>query len=53
MNDILRVFHEDVATLRREMIATGLLVRYCGEYARLEQPHVAPHRQVRGPARTL
>ena len=36
VNDILRAFHEDVATLLREMVATGLLVRYRGEYARPE-----------------
>lgn len=34
VNAILARFHEDVATLRREMIDTGLMVRYRGEYAR-------------------
>lgn len=34
VNELLARFHEDVATLRREMIETGLLVRHKGEYAR-------------------
>jgi len=36
VNDILCAFQENVATLRREMIATGLLVRYRSDYARPE-----------------
>jgi hypothetical protein len=34
---ILSEFHEDVATLRRELVEMGLLMRYRGEYARPEQ----------------
>jgi ArsR family transcriptional regulator, arsenate/arsenite/antimonite-responsive transcriptional repressor len=34
VNAVLARFHEDVATLRREMVETGLMVRYRGEYAR-------------------
>jgi len=36
VNAILASFHEDVATLRREMVDTGLMVRHRGEYARPE-----------------
>lgn len=34
VNDVLCRYHEDFATLRREMVETGLLVRHRGEYAR-------------------
>jgi hypothetical protein len=34
VNEILARFHEDVATLRREFIAAGLMVRHRGMYAR-------------------
>lgn len=34
VNELLSRFHEDVATLRREMVETGLLVRHKDEYAR-------------------
>ena len=37
VNAILGDFHEDVATLRRELVEMGLLVRYRGEYGRPEQ----------------
>jgi len=37
VNAILGDFHEDVATLRRELVEMGLLIRYRGEYARLQQ----------------
>ena len=37
VNAILCEFHEDVATLRRELVEMGLLIRYRGEYARPEQ----------------
>jgi hypothetical protein len=36
VNAVLAEFHEDVASLRREMIDMGLLIRYRGEYARPE-----------------
>ena len=36
VNAILARFNEDVATLRREMVDTGLMIRYRGEYARPE-----------------
>lgn len=36
VNAILGDFHEDVATLRRELVEMGLLIRYRGEYARPE-----------------
>jgi hypothetical protein len=36
VNAVLSEFHEDVASLRREMIDMGLLIRYRGEYARPE-----------------
>jgi hypothetical protein len=39
VNAILSEFHEDVATLRRELVEIGLLIRYGGEYARPEQGH--------------
>jgi ArsR family transcriptional regulator len=35
VNEILGAYHEDVATLRRELIATRLLARSRGEYRRL------------------
>ena len=44
VNAILSEFHEDVATLRRELVEMGLLIRYRGEYARPEQRQ-APHAQ--------
>jgi hypothetical protein len=34
VNELLSSFHEDFATLRREMVESGLLVRHKGEYAR-------------------
>lgn len=34
VNQVLSRFNEDFATLRRELIETGLLVRHKGEYAR-------------------
>lgn len=34
VNEVLKRYHEDVATLRREMVESGLLVRRRGEYAR-------------------
>ena len=36
INEILGRFHEDTATLRREMIGYGLLKRESGQYWRLE-----------------
>ena len=36
VNAVLAEFHEDVATLRRELVEMGLLVRYRSEYARPE-----------------
>ena len=35
VNDILGSYHEDVATLRREMVSYGLLVRDGGQYGRV------------------
>jgi len=37
VNAILGDFHADFATLRRELVEMGLLIRYRGEYARPEQ----------------
>ena len=37
VNGILGEFYEDVATLRRELVEMGLLIRYRSEYARPEQ----------------
>jgi biotin operon repressor len=37
VNEVLRRFHEDVATLRRDMIASGLFERTGGRY-RLREP---------------
>ncbi len=37
VNAILGDFHEDIATLRRELVEMGLLIRYRGEYARPQQ----------------
>lgn len=34
VNELLSRFHEDFATLRRELVETRLLVRHSGEYAR-------------------
>jgi len=34
VNAVLAGFHEDVATLRRELVEMGLLIRHRGEYAR-------------------
>jgi hypothetical protein len=34
VNELLSRFHDDFATLRRELVETGLLVRHKGEYAR-------------------
>ena len=34
VNAVLAAFHEDVATLRRELVEMGLLIRYRSEYAR-------------------
>ena len=39
VNAVLAGFHEDFATLRRELVEMGLLIRYRGEYAR---PVAAP-----------
>ena len=36
VNAVLAGFHEDVATLRRELVEMRLLVRYRSEYARPE-----------------
>ena len=38
VNEILRHFHEDTATLRRELIAYKLMRRAEGEYWRIDQP---------------
>jgi len=43
VNQILIDFHEDVATLRREMIGHGLMEREKGIYRRVPQvPHGDP-----------
>lgn len=36
VNDLLKPFHEDVATLRREFIMNGLMTRANGQYRRTE-----------------
>jgi hypothetical protein len=41
VNAILGDFHADFATLRRELVEIGLLIRYRGEYARQEQIETA------------
>ena len=41
VNQILLEFHEDVATLRREMIASGLMARQSGIYWRAVPPDAA------------
>lgn len=40
VNDLLGQAHEDVATLRRELVMYGLMQRDCGLYRRTEQPPV-------------
>ena len=37
VNAILRRFHEDTATLRRELVAAGLMARKAGEYWRVAE----------------
>jgi hypothetical protein len=38
INQILARFHEDTATLRRELVGAGLMERHRGEYWRIEGP---------------
>ncbi|HEV8573787.1 MAG TPA: DUF2087 domain-containing protein [Dehalococcoidia bacterium] len=37
VNMVLAAFHEDLATLCRELVEMGLLIRYRGEYARSDK----------------
>jgi hypothetical protein len=37
VNAIVRDFHEGFATLRRELVDIGLLIRYRSEYARPDE----------------
>jgi predicted transcriptional regulator len=41
VNEILRAYHEDTATLRRELVGYGLMKRESGEYWREERPNAS------------